>query len=177
MKFEGSRTHANLMAAFAGESQARTKYSIYAERAKKDGYEQMAEIFRITANNEEQHAKIWLKQIHGGDIPPTHDNLLDAAAGEAYEWTEMYKDFERVAREEGFWEIAALFSLVGSVEKEHEERYRRMIKELEEGIVFEKTQEVVWLCRNCGYVHTGKTAPQMCPVCAHPQAFFEEKKN
>ena len=175
MEFKGSRTEANLMAAFAGESQARNKYTYYASKAKKDGYEQIAALFTETANNEKEHAEIWFKQLHDNSIPETAENLLDAAAGENYEWTEMYKEFEQTATEEGFTQIAALFKLVGGIEKEHEERFRKLRENLEQGIVFERTNEVVWLCRNCGYIHTGKSAPKMCPVCSHAQSFFEIK--
>lgn len=175
MEFKGSRTEANLMAAFAGESQARNKYTFYAEKARKDGYEQIAAIFEETANNEKEHAKIWFKKLHGGEIPATAENLVDAAAGENFEWTEMYKEFEQVATEEGFTEIAALFKMVGAVEKEHEERYNKLKSNLEQGIVFARSGEVVWLCRNCGHLHVGKEAPMVCPVCAHPRSFFEIK--
>lgn len=175
MEFKGSRTQANLMAAFAGESQARNKYTYYASKAKQDGYEQIAAIFTETANNEKEHAEIWFKQLHDGSIPETAENLLDAAAGENYEWTEMYKEFEQVANEEGFTQIAALFKMVGAIEKEHEERFRTLSENLEKGLVFARSGEVVWLCRNCGHLHVGKQAPQMCPVCAHPRAFFEIK--
>ena len=164
MEFKGSKTEANLMAAFAGESQARNKYTYYASQAKKDGYEQIANIFQMTADNEKEHAKIWFKQLHGGKVPGTMENLLDGAAGEHYEWTDMYK---------GFNEIAALFQMVGDIEKEHEERYRKLIENLEKGIVFERSNEVVWICRNCGHIHVGKNAPVVCPVCKHPQAYFE----
>ena len=175
MEFKGSRTEANLMAAFAGESQARNKYTFYAAKATNDGYEQIADIFTETANNEKEHAEIWFKFIHGGSIPETTENLVDAAAGEKFEWTEMYKEFEQVATEEGFTQIAALFKLVGGIEKEHEERFNTLRKNLENGIVFERTEEVVWICRNCGYIHTGKAAPKVCPVCTHPQSYFEIK--
>ncbi len=175
MEFKGSRTEANLMAAFAGESQARNKYTFYAEKAKKDGYEQIAAIFEETANNEKAHAKIWFKELHDDSIPETAENLCDAAAGENYEWTEMYKEFERVATEEGFTKIAALFKLVGSIEKEHEERFKTLSKNLEQGIVFARNGETVWLCRNCGHLHVGKEAPAVCPVCTHPRAYFEIK--
>lgn len=175
MEFKGSRTEANLMAAFAGESQARNKYTYYAEKAKQDGYEQIADIFEKTADNEKEHAKIWFKQLHDGAVPSTAENLLDAAAGENYEWTEMYKEFERVATEEGFTQIATLFRMVGSIEKEHEERYRTLTKNLEQGIVFARSGETVWLCRNCGYLHVAKEAPGICPVCTHPRSFFEIK--
>lgn len=173
MEFKGSKTEANLLAAFAGESQARNKYTYYSSQAKKDGYEQIAAIFDETANNEKEHAKLWFKYLHDGKIPDTMENLKDAAAGENYEWTEMYKEFAEVAKEEGFTEIATAFELVGKVEQEHEKRYNTLIKNLEEGIVFSKSGEVVWLCRNCGYLHVGQKAPQQCPACKHPQAFFE----
>ena len=166
MEFKGSRTQANLMAAFAGESQARNKYTYYASKAKKDGYEQIAAIFTETADNEKEHAKIWFKELHDGAVPSTIDNLRDAAAGENYEWTEMYKEFAEVAREEGFDRIASLFEMVGKIEKEHEERYNTLLKNLEEGIVFERSEEVVWVCRNCGHIHVGKSAPKVCPTCA-----------
>ncbi len=178
MQFKGSKTQANLLAAFAGESQARNKYDFYASKAKKDGYEQIAALFAETANNEKAHAKLWFKHLNDGKIPETTQNLLDAAAGENYEWTEMYKEFEQTAREEGFNELAALFKLVAGIEKEHEERYRKLSENLEKGIVFARTGETVWLCRNCGYLHVSQQAPQICPVCGHPQAFFEiQKKN
>ena len=173
MEFKGSKTEANLMAAFAGESQARNKYTYYASQAKKDGYEHIANIFQMTADNEKEHAKIWFKQLHGGKIPGTMENLLDGAAGEHYEWTDMYKGFAEEAKAEGFNEIAALFQMVGDIEKEHEERYRKLIENLEKGIVFERSNEVVWICRNCGHIHVGKNAPSVCPVCKHPQAYFE----
>lgn len=175
MEFKGSRTEANLMAAFAGESQARNKYTYYASKAKKDGYEQIADIFTKTADNEKEHAEIWFKKLHENSIPDTAANLLDAAAGENYEWTEMYKEFEQVANEEGFIEIAALFKMVGAIEKEHEARFRTLSKNLEQGIVFSRSGETVWLCRNCGHLHIGKEAPPMCPVCTHTRAFFEIK--
>lgn len=173
MEFKGSRTEANLMAAFAGESQARNKYTYYADKAKKDGYEQIAEIFTKTADNEKEHAEIWFKQLHDGSIPETAENLLDAAAGENYEWTEMYKEFERIANEEGFTQIAALFKMVGAIEKEHEKRFKTLSENLEKGLVFARSGETVWLCRNCGHLHIGKEAPAVCPVCTHPRAFFE----
>ncbi|MBQ2846739.1 MAG: rubrerythrin family protein [Clostridia bacterium] len=173
MEFKGSRTEANLMAAFAGESQARNKYTFYADKAKKDGYEQIADIFMKTADNEKEHAEIWFKKLHEGAIPETAANLLDAAAGENFEWTEMYKEFEKTASEEGFTEIAALFKMVGSIEKEHEERFRTLSRNLERGIVFARSGETVWLCRNCGHIHVGPEAPAVCPVCTHPRAYFE----
>lgn len=175
MEFNGSRTQANLMAAFAGEAQARDKYTYYASAAKRDGYEQMAAIFEETAENEKEHAKLWFKALHGGEIPSTAENLKDAAAGENFEWTEMYADFARVAREEGFDELAAAFEMVASVEKEHEERYRKLIENLEKGIVFSRTGECIWQCRNCGYIHVGKSAPMLCPACKYPQAYFQLK--
>ena len=175
MEFKGSRTEANLMAAFAGESQARNKYTYYAAKAKKDGYEQIAAIFTETANNEKEHAEIWFKQLHDGSVPSTAENLLDAAAGENYEWTEMYKEFERVANEEGFVQIAALFKMVAAIEQEHEKRFRALSENLEKGLVFARSGETVWLCRNCGHLHVGKEAPAVCPVCTHPRAYFEIK--
>ncbi len=175
MEFKGSRTEANLMAAFAGESQARNKYTYYAAKAKEDGYEQISAIFTETANNEKEHAEIWFKQLHDGSVPSTAENLLDAAAGENYEWTEMYKEFERVANEEGFVQIAALFKMVGAIEKEHEKRFRILSENLEKGLVFARNGETVWLCRNCGHLHVGKEAPAVCPVCTHPRAYFEIK--
>ncbi len=175
MELKGSRTEANLMAAFAGESQARNKYSYYASKAKKDGYVQIAQIFEETANNEKEHAKIWFKLLHDGGIPGTVANLKDAAAGENFEWTEMYADFARVAKEEGFDNIANLFEMVGAIEKEHEERYKKLLSNIEEGVVFSKDGDMMWICSNCGHVHIGKKAPEMCPVCEHPQAYFMVK--
>ena len=175
MELKGSRTEANLMTAFAGESQARNKYSYYASKAKKDGYVQIAQIFEETANNEKEHAKIWFKLLHDGGIPTTVENLKDAAEGENYEWTEMYADFAKVAKEEGFDNIAALFEMVGAIEKEHEERYKKLLENIQDGIVFSKDNDIVWICSNCGHVHIGKKAPELCPVCAHPQAYFMEK--
>ena len=176
MELKGSRTVANLMAAFAGESQARNKYTYYASKARKDGYEQIAAIFEETANNEKEHAKMWFKELHGGDIPTTAENLLDAAEGENYEWTDMYAEFAKVAHEEGFERIAYLFEGVAAIEKEHEERYRKLLKNVEDKLVFSKEGEAIWICRNCGHVVVGKEAPAVCPVCAHPQSFFELKK-
>ncbi len=170
---KGTKTEMNLLAAFAGESQAHTKYLYYASRAKKDGYEQMSAIFTETAGNEKEHAKLWFKLLHGGGIPDTMANLLDAAAGENYEWTDMYAEFAKTAREEGFEEIAAQFEGVAAVEKEHEERYRKLAENIEKGVVFLKDGEVAWKCRNCGHIHVGPAAPEVCPVCAHPQAHFE----
>ena len=168
---KGSRTEQNLMAAFAGESQARNKYDYYASKAKKDGFEQIAAIFQETANNEKEHAKLWFKLFHG--INGTLDNLADAAAGENYEWTEMYKEFADIADEEGFHDIAAQFRGVAAIEKHHEERYKKLAENIKNGEVFVKLNENVWVCRNCGHIHVGKSAPQVCPVCAHPQAYFE----
>ncbi len=176
MDLKGSRTEANLMKAFAGESQARNKYTYYASKAKKDGYEQIAEIFEETALNEKEHAKIWFKELHGGEVPDTLTNLNDAADGENYEWTDMYEEFAKVAKEEGFDRIANLFASVGKIEKEHEERYRKLIKNIEEGLVFSSDDDRIWVCRNCGHVVIGKKAPEVCPVCKHPQSYFERKK-
>ncbi|MGI6274821.1 MAG: rubrerythrin [Acutalibacteraceae bacterium] len=170
---KGTKTEANLMAAFAGESQARNKYTYYASKAKKDGYEQIAELFTETANNEKEHAKIWFKLLHDGNVPDTVANLKDAAEGENYEWTDMYKNFAEDAKAEGFDHIAYLFEQVAAIEKEHEERYRKLLANIEEGIVFSRDGDMVWICRNCGHVHVGKEAPEVCPVCAHPKAYFE----
>ncbi len=175
MELKGSKTEANLMAAFAGESQARNKYTFYASKAKKEGYEQIAAIFEETANNEKEHAKLWFKYLHGGEVGPTTENLVDAASGEHYEWTEMYKGFADVAQEEGFADIASTMRMIATVEKTHEERYQKLIQNLKEDIVFKAGEEVVWVCRNCGYVHIGKTAPAQCPACKHPQSYFERK--
>ena len=164
MELKGSRTEANLMAAFAGESQARNKYTYYASKAKKEGYEQIAAIFEETANNEKEHAKLWFKELHGGDIPTTAENLLDAAEGENYEWTDMYAEFARVAHEEGFERIAFLFEGVAAIEKEHEERYRKLLKNVEDKLVFSKDGEAIWICRNCGHVVVGKEAPAVCHI-------------
>ena len=173
MNLKGSKTEANLMTAFAGESQARNKYTYYASKAKKEGYEQIAAIFTETANNEKEHAKLWFKLLHDGDVPNTEANLADAAAGENYEWTEMYAEFAKIAKEEGFDRIAYLFEAVGKIEKEHEERYRKLLENVKGGLVFSKDGDMVWVCRNCGHIHIGKNAPEVCPVCAHPKADFE----
>ena len=173
-ELKGSKTEANLMTAFAGESQARNKYTYYASKAKKDGYVQIAAIFEETANNEKEHAKMWFKLLHGG-IGDTVDNLKDAAAGENYEWTDMYAGFAKTAREEGFDHIADLFEGVAKIEKEHEERYLKLEKNLEEGLVFSRDGDVIWQCANCGHIVIGKKAPEVCPVCAHPQAYFQIK--
>jgi len=175
MEFKGSRTEANLMAAFAGESQAAMKYGYYASRAKKEGYEQIAAIFSETAGNEREHAKMWYKELHDGSVPVTTVNLADAAAGENFEWTDMYAGFAAKAREEGFERIAALFDLVGNVEKAHEERYRKLLANIEQDAVFAKDGENAWHCRNCGHIHVGTAAPVVCPTCAHSQAYFEVK--
>ena len=175
MELKGSRTEANLMTAFAGESQARNKYTYYASKAKKDGYVQIAQIFEETANNEKEHAKIWFKLLHDGGIPTTVENLKDAAEGENYEWTEMYAEFAKVAKEEGFDHIAALFEMVAKIEKEHEERYKKLLVNIDGGVVFSKDNDIVWICSNCGHIHIGKKAPEICPVCAHPQAYFMER--
>ncbi len=176
MNLKGTRTEANLLAAFAGESQARNKYTFYASKAKKEGYEQIAAIFTETADNEKEHAKLWFKFLHDEAIPTTTVNLLDAAEGENYEWTEMYDEFAKVAKEEGFDKLAYLFEAVGKVEKEHEERYRKLLANVEGGLVFSRDGDMVWQCRNCGHIHIGKAAPELCPVCAHPKAYFEIRK-
>lgn len=174
-ELKGTKTEKNLQAAFAGESQAHTKYQYYASRAKKDGYVQMGDIFEETSRNEKEHAKLWFKYLHGGDIPSTEENLKDAAAGENYEWTDMYATFAREAKEEGFAEIAAKFEMVGAIEREHEARYRKLLNNIEEGIVFSRDGDCVWQCANCGHIVIGKKAPGICPVCAHPQSFFQIK--
>ena len=173
-ELKGSKTEANLMAAFAGESQARNKYTYYASKAKKDGYVQIANIFEETANNEKEHAKIWFKLLHDG-IGDTLDNLKDAAAGENYEWTDMYAGFAKTAREEGFDHIAELFEGVAKIEKEHEERYLKLVQNIEGGLVFSRDGDKIWQCQNCGHIVIGKKAPEVCPVCAHPQAYFQIK--
>lgn len=170
---KGTKTEANLMAAFAGESQARNKYTYYASKAKKEGYEQIAALFLETAENEKEHAKIWFKLLHGGEIGDTMTNLKDGAAGENYEWTDMYVNFAKEAREEGFDHIAYLFEGVAAIEKEHEARYLKLIENLENGLVFSKDGDAIWQCRNCGHIVVGKKAPEMCPVCAHPKAYFQ----
>jgi rubrerythrin len=177
MELKGSNTEKNLMTAFSGESQARNKYTYYASKARKDGYEQIASFFEETANNEREHAKIWFKLLKGGDIPTTTDNLKDAAAGENYEWTTMYSDFAKVAKEEGFDHIAFLFEEVAKIEKSHEERYKNLLENIDNNKVFEKDEEKIWICRNCGHIHIGNSAPETCPVCSHPKAFFELKLN
>lgn len=174
MQFEGSKTQANLMAAFAGESQARNKYTFYAQKAREDGYEQIGAIFQETADNEKEHARLWFQALNGG-VPGTLENLQDAADGEHYEWNQMYKEFAATAREEGFNDIATAFDFVGKVEKEHEERYQKLRQNLEQGMVFQRDGVTLWMCRNCGYIHSGPTAPMVCPTCKKPQAFFEIK--
>ncbi len=173
MELKGSRTEANLQAAFAGESQAHTKYQYYASKAKKEGYVQISNIFLETSRNEKEHAKLWFKYLHDGDVPDTITNLNDAADGENYEWTDMYDEFAKVAEEEGFKEIAAKFRMVGAIEKEHEERYRKLIGNVEGGLVFSRDGDRTWICSNCGHIVIGSKAPEICPVCAHPKAYFE----
>jgi rubrerythrin len=175
MELKGSRTEKNLEAAFAGESQARNKYTYYASKAAKDGYDQIAAIFLESADNEKEHAKIWFKLLHGGAVPDTVTNLKDAAEGENHEWTDMYAGFAKTAREEGFTKIAELFEMVGNIEKEHEARYRRLIANIEGGLVFSRDGETVWMCRNCGHIAIGKKASELCPVCSHPKAYFQIK--
>lgn len=171
-ELKGSKTEQNLMTAFAGESQAHTKYLYYASKAKKDGYVQIGALFEETAKNEKEHAKIWFKLLHGG-MPATTENLKDAAAGENYEWTDMYAGFAKTAREEGFDDIATLFDGVAAIEKEHEERYKKLLQNIEGDLVFSKDGDAVWQCSNCGHIVVGKKAPEVCPVCAHPQAYFQ----
>ena len=170
---KGTKTEKNLQEAFAGESMARNKYTYYASKAKKEGYEQIAALFLETANNEKEHAKIWFKLLHDSDVPDTATNLLDAAQGENYEWTDMYDRMAKEAREEGVDRIAYLFEAVGKIEKEHEERYRKLLANVEGGLVFSKDGDMIWQCANCGHIHVGKQAPAMCPVCEHPQAYFQ----
>lgn len=173
-QLKGSRTERNLMEAFAGEAMARSKYTYFASKARKDGYVQIAEIFEETAANENEHAKIWYKLLNGG-IGSTPENLRIAAEGENYEWTDMYAAFAKEARQEGFYDIAALFEGVAAIEKEHEERYKKLLSNIEEGIVFSKDGDTIWKCKNCGHICIGKQAPEVCPVCNHPQSYFEVK--
>ena len=173
-ELKGTKTEQNLMTAFAGESQARNKYTYYASKARKEGYVQIADLFEETANNEKEHAKIWFKLLHDGEVPTTSVNLLDAAEGENYEWTDMYAEFARVAKEEGFTKIAFLFEKVGEIEKHHEERYRKLLANVEGDLVFSREGDTVWQCANCGHIVIGKKAPVKCPVCDHPQAYFQE---
>ena len=172
---KGTKTEANLMTAFAGESQARNKYTYYASKAKKEGYEQIAAIFEETAGNEKEHAKMWFKLLCGGEVPDTITNLNDAANGENYEWTDMYEIVAKEAEEEGFEELAIKFRQVGEIEKHHEERYRKLLKNIDDQVVFSKDDEKIWICRNCGHIVIGKYAPEVCPVCNHPQSYFELK--
>ena len=172
---KGTKTEKNLMEAFAGESQARNKYTYFASKARKEGYEQIAAIFEETANNEKEHAKIWFKLLHDGEVPTTAENLKAAAEGENYEWTDMYERMAKEAREEGFTRIAYLFEAVGKIEKEHEARYKKLLENVEGELVFSKEGDKVWICRNCGHVVIGKEAPEVCPVCSHPKAYFEVK--
>ena len=175
MELKGSKTEANLLAAFAGESQARNKYTYFASKAKKDGYEQIAAIFEETANNEKEHAKMWFKELNGGQVPDTIANLEAAADGENYEWTSMYEEFAKEAEEEGFAEIARKFRAVGEIEKHHEERYRKLLKNINDKVVFSRDEDTIWICRNCGHVVIGKYAPEVCPVCNHLKSYFEIK--
>lgn len=175
MELKGSKTEQNLREAFAGESQARNKYTYYASKAKKEGYEQLAAIFLETADNEKEHAKMWFKLLHNGEVPSTEENLKDAAEGENFEWTDMYARMAKEAKEEGFNHIAFLFEEVGKIEKEHEERYRKLLDNVENELVFSKDGNRIWKCRNCGHIVIGKKAPEVCPVCNHPQAYFEIK--
>jgi rubrerythrin len=172
-ELQGTKTEANLKAAFAGESQAHTKYLYYASKAEKEGYQQIGALFRETAGNEKEHAKIWFKLLHGGEVPDTRANLKDAAGGEHYEWTDMYEGFAKEAKEEGFAQIAALFELVGRIEKEHEERYRKLLANIESGLVFSREGDTIWQCANCGHIVIGKKAPEICPTCKHPKSYFQ----
>ena len=174
MEFKGSKTEANLWTAFAGESEARNKYTYFASKAKKDGYVQIGNIFEETANNEKEHAKLWFKLLTGG-VGTTEENLKAAAEGEHYEWTDMYAGFAKTAHEEGFESIAKTFEGVAAIEKEHEERYRKLLKNVQEGLVFSKDGDMIWQCSNCGHIVVGPKAPEVCPVCAHPQAYFQVK--
>ena len=170
---KGSKTEKNLEKAFAGESMARNKYTYFASKAKKEGYEQIAAVFEETAHNEKEHAKLWFKALHGGEVPSTVENLIAAAAGENEEWTKMYKKMAKEAREEGYEAIARQMEGVAAIEKRHQERYEELLKQLKAGTVFKKTEKKMWICRNCGHIHVGNEAPKACPVCAHPQAYFE----
>ena len=174
-KYDGTKTEENLKKAFAGESEARNKYTFFASKAKKDGYEQIAAIFLETADNETEHAKMWYKELHGGAVEDTDVNLEAAAAGENFEWTDMYTEFAKTAREEGFEELAEKFEGVAAIEKAHEERYRKLLKNVNDKKVFSRDGDTIWVCRNCGHIVVGKEAPDVCPVCAHPQAYFEIK--
>lgn len=173
LKLKGTKTEENLMTAFSGESQARNKYTFYASAAKKEGYIQISKIFEETAANEKEHAELWFKQLHDGAVPGTIDNLVDAAAGEHYEWTEMYAEFAETAKEEGFHKIAALFAGVAAIEKNHEERYLALLENVKDGKVFVRDDIVVWQCSNCGHIHIAKAAPEVCPVCFHAKDYFQ----
>ncbi|MBO6194728.1 MAG: rubrerythrin family protein [Bacilli bacterium] len=175
MDYKGTKTEENLKKAFAGESQARNKYTYFASKAKKDGYEQIAAIFEETAGNEKEHAKMWYKELHGGAIPSTVENLQEAIDGENYEWTDMYEEFAKTAEEEGFKALAFKFRAVGEIEKHHEERFKKLLKNIEDKVVFSKDEDSIWICRNCGHVVIGKYAPEVCPVCNHPKSYFELK--
>ena len=175
MELKGSKTEQNLMTAFAGESQARNKYTFFASKAKKEGYEQIAAIFEETANNEKEHAKIWFKLLNDGQIPSTAENLKAASEGENYEWTDMYEEFAKIAKEEGFDKIAYLFEEVGKIEKDHEERFSKLLDNVNGELVFSKDGDKIWKCRNCGHIVIGKEAPDVCPICAHPKSYFEIK--
>ena len=175
MEFKESKTYKNLLEAFKGESMARNKYTYFASKAKKDGYEQIAAIFEETANNEKEHAKMWYKELNGGKISDTINNLEEAINGENYEWTTMYDEFAKTAEEEGYKDIAFKFRMVGAIEKHHEERYKKLLNNINEGIVFSRDDDRIWICRNCGHIVIGKYAPEVCPVCAHPKSYFEIK--
>ena len=177
MELKGSKTEKNLQTAFAGESQAHTKYQYYASKAIKDGYVEIGNLFEETAKNEKEHAKIWFKLLHGGEVPSTEINLEDAASGENYEWTDMYAGFAKTAMEEGFTEIAFLFEKVAAIEKTHEERYRKLLGNIKDGLVFSRDEDMIWECLNCGHIVIGKKAPELCPVCKHPKSFFQVKAN
>ncbi|MGN0748527.1 MAG: rubrerythrin [Christensenellales bacterium] len=175
MELKGTKTEKNLKEAFAGESQARNKYNFYASQARKEGYEQIANIFEETASNEKEHAKLWFKALNGGMVPMTIENLIDAAAGEHGEWTDMYSRMAKEAKEEGFDKLAYQFEAIGEIEKHHEERYLKLLEEVRNGTIFNKDEVVAWKCLNCGHIHFGKTAPKVCPVCDHPQSYFTDK--
>lgn len=175
MDYKGTKTYENLKKAFQGESEARNKYTYFASKAKKDGYEQIADIFLETAGNEKEHAKLWYKELNGGEISDTKDNLQTAINGENYEWTSMYEEFAKTAEEEGFKELANKFRMVGEIEKHHEERFKKLLKNIDDKVVFSKDEDSIWICRNCGHVVVGKYAPDICPVCSHPKSFFELK--
>ncbi len=175
MELKGTKTEMNLLAAFAGESQAAIKYAFYADKAARDGYEQIGGLFRETADNEREHARVWFQLLKAGSLPATEENLKDAAAGENYEWTDMYAGFAQTAREEGFSHIAFLFDAVAAVEKEHEKRYRKLLENIENGLVFSRDEDMIWICRSCGHIVIGKKAPEICPICARSQSYFEIK--